>query len=90
MPKRSRKAAKLKPQNPIDALPRRDENQNAFDVLQELIKRTEGADGKDPLAVLLGRRGGLKGGRARAEKMTAAQRHRSAVNAAKARWKKSG
>jgi len=31
-------------------------------------------EGKDPSAVELGRRGGLKGGRARAEKLTAEQR----------------
>ncbi len=88
MPKRSRKAAKLKPQNPIEALPRRDANQNAFEVLQELIKRSEGETGKDPLAVLLGRRGGLKGGRARADSMTATERSKSAKKAAQARWGK--
>ena len=76
MPKRSRKAAK----------PERDENQSAFDVLQELIKRSEGETGKDPLAVLLGRRGGLKGGHARAAKMTKKERSESAKKAATARW----
>jgi hypothetical protein len=80
MPKRSRKALTPK-------LPARDENQNAFDVLQELIKRTEAEGGKDPLAVLLGRRGGLKGGRARADSMTAAERSKSAKKAAQARWR---
>jgi hypothetical protein len=43
-------------------------------------------DGKDPLAVALGRRGGLKGGKARAAKMTAKQRSESAKKAAEARW----
>jgi len=43
-------------------------------------------DGKNPLAVALGRLGGLKGGRARADKMTAKQRSESAKKAAKARW----
>jgi hypothetical protein len=43
-------------------------------------------DGKDPAAVALGRRGGLKGGKARAEKMTPEQRRDSARNAARARW----
>ena len=46
------------------------------------------AKGKDPLAVALGRRGGLIGGRARAEKLTAAQRRASAKKAARARWSK--
>ena len=42
--------------------------------------------GKDPLAVALGRRGGLKGGKARAAKMTPAQRSEAARKAARARW----
>ena len=45
-------------------------------------------EGKDPAAVALGRKGGKKGGRARAEKLTAEQRSEIARNAAKARWKK--
>ena len=77
MPKRSRKAAK----------PDRDENQSAFDVLQQIIAQTENT-GKDPLAVALGRRGGLKGGKARAKKMSSEQRRASASHAAKARWAK--
>jgi hypothetical protein len=44
--------------------------------------------GKDPNAVALGRKGGLKGGKARAEKLTAEQRKEIAEKAAKARWKK--
>jgi len=43
-------------------------------------------DGKDPAAVALGRRGGLKGGRARADKLTAEQRSQIAKKAAAARW----
>jgi hypothetical protein len=46
-------------------------------------------DGKDHAAVSLGRRGGLKGGKARAEKMTPRQRSDSAKKAAAARWKNS-
>lgn len=41
---------------------------------------------KDPAAVELGRRGGLKGGKARAEKLTPEQRRESARRAAQARW----
>lgn len=44
--------------------------------------------GKDPAAVSLGRRGGLKGGKARAESMTAKRRVEIARKAAKARWGK--
>jgi hypothetical protein len=38
-------------------------------------------------AAILGRRGGLKGGPARARKLTPAARRRSALNAARARWR---
>lgn len=42
---------------------------------------------KDPAAVALGRKGGLKGGRARAAKLTAKQRSEIAKKAAQTRWK---
>jgi len=45
-------------------------------------------EGKDPAAVELGRRGGLKGGRARAEKLTPEQRSEIAKKAAAARWQR--
>jgi hypothetical protein len=45
-------------------------------------------DGKDPAAVALGRKGGLKGGKARANSMSARQRSDIAKKAAAARWKK--
>lgn len=41
---------------------------------------------KDPAAVSLGRRGGLKGGKARAEKLTSDQRSEIARKAAAMRW----
>jgi hypothetical protein len=43
---------------------------------------------KNPAAVALGRLGGLKGGKARAKVMTAAERKASARKAAVARWSK--
>jgi hypothetical protein len=43
-------------------------------------------EGKDPAAVALGRKGGLKGGKARAAKMTKKERSEAARRAAKARW----
>lgn len=83
MPKRSRKAQSKT----------RDENQSAFDAVQRIIELTEGGaltkGGKDPLAVALGRRGGLKGGPARAQKLTGAERKASAQKAARARWSRS-
>ena len=45
-------------------------------------------DGKDPAAVALGRKGGLKGGKARAKKLSAAKRKAIAKKAASSRWKK--
>jgi hypothetical protein len=47
-------------------------------------------DGKDPAAVAFGRRGGLKGGPARAAKLTPQQRSEAARRAAQARWRRSG
>lgn len=44
---------------------------------------------KNPAAVALGRLGGLKGGKARAEKLSAKKRSEIAKKAAAARWKKS-
>lgn len=43
---------------------------------------------KNPAAVALGRLGGLKGGKARASKLTPKQRTEIAKNAANARWRK--
>ncbi len=45
-------------------------------------------DGKDPAAVALGRKGGLKGGKARAKKLTATERSAIAKRAATARWQR--
>lgn len=66
----------------------RDENQMAFDAVQRLLERTKLIKEKNPAAVALGRLGGLKGGTARAKKLTAEQRRESARNAANIRWRK--
>ena len=63
-----------------------DPNLSAANVLKQMFKQAE-AEGKDPLAVALGRRGGLKGGPARAAKMSPKQRSASASKAALSRWK---
>ena len=44
--------------------------------------------GKNPAAVALGKLGGAKGGKARAEKLSAKRRSQIAMSAAKARWSK--
>lgn len=46
----------------------------------------EREEGKEPGAVERGRKGGLRGGKARAERMTAAERSDAARRAARARW----
>lgn len=45
-------------------------------------------EGKDPAAVELGRKGGKKGGKARADKLTPEERSAAAQRAARARWAK--
>lgn len=47
---------------------------------------TDGS-GKNPAAVYLGRLGGLKGGKARAKKLSSKRRQEIARKAAQARWK---
>lgn len=47
-------------------------------------------DGRDLAAVVLGRRGGLKGGKARADSLSADRRSEIARNAALARWDRDG
>ena len=72
----------------------RDANQLAKSIVDIATGETEDRAptpdemGKDPAAVSLGQRGGLKGGKARAKALTAQQRSEIAKNAAKSRWKK--
>ena len=74
-----------------------DPNLTAKGMIDRLAARAEGQDvpeppdepqepKKDPAAVELGRRGGLKGGKARAEKLSAKRRSEIAKKAAEARW----
>jgi hypothetical protein len=62
----------------------------AFRVLKAITESKTGdaPPTKDPLAVELGRRGGLKGGKARAKSLSARKRSEIAKAAAKARWKR--
>jgi hypothetical protein len=59
-------------------------------IAARIVSETAGLNlaGKDPSAVALGRRGGLKGGRARANKLSASRRKEIAQKAARARWAK--
>lgn len=76
-----------KPKRPRDAnqLARRIVDIATGDV--EDREPTPEEQGKDPAAVSLGRRGGLKGGKARATALTKAERKAIAEKAAMARWK---
>lgn len=67
----------------------RDVNELAKMLVDEATgERTPEAesDGKDPAAVELGRKGGLKGGKARAAKLSPERRREIARKAAAARW----
>jgi hypothetical protein len=57
-------------------------------IAAELVRYTAGLDleGKNPAAVALGRKGGLKGGKARAAALSAEQRKEIASMAAQSRW----
>ena len=68
----------------------RDLNQLAKQIVDESTGQADPApeDTRDPLAVELGRRGGLKGGPARAKKLSPEERSEIARRAATARWKK--
>ena len=66
-----------------------DVNEAAFRVLRSATRETTDRSEKNPAAVSLGRLGGLRGGKARADKLTAGQRTEIAKKAAAARWGKS-
>lgn len=76
MPKRSRKESG-------------DINVLAKSIVEKATKESsEEKPLKNPAAVALGRLGGLKGGKARAEKLSAKRRKEIAEKAARTRWKK--
>jgi hypothetical protein len=71
----------------------KDPQQLARSVLDQIapdVEPKKRAKQKNPAAVELGRLGGLKGGKARAEKLTPAKRKEIAKKAAAARWKSNG
>lgn len=77
---------------------RKDTNQTAYDIVKQIEAVSEGQGAVEGLLgneairkqVMqeMGRKGGLKGGRARAASMTAARRKEIAQKAAATRWKK--
>lgn len=71
--------------------PKQDVNQLAATILAQAIgelPETTAAGSKNPAAVALGRLGGQKGGKARAEALSPAKRAQIAKKAAQARWGK--
>jgi hypothetical protein len=76
MPERSRK----RPRDPSQL------GKLIVDIATGEIEDVVPDEGKNPAAVELGRKGGLKGGKARAAKMTAKERSEAAERAARARW----
>jgi len=72
-----------------------DPNQLAFNIVQAVTGQPPPgpaveppADGKNPAAVALGKLGGMKGGKARAAKLSKKRREEIARKAAAARWKR--
>lgn len=78
--------------------PRRKRSRDLNELAHQLVAEATGDapaeqpppedDGKDPAAVALGRKGGIKGGKARSANMTPEQRRDAAQKAASARWNK--
>lgn len=78
--------------------PESDVNVTAFEILQAVTWESDDASlkgkptkkkdlpAKNPAAVALGRLGGLKGGKARAQKLSAKKRSDIAKKAANSRW----
>ena len=70
----------------------RDLNSLAASIVEDATSEDRASDDgmpeKDPLAVELGRRGGMKGGKARAAKLSAERRSEIAREAAAKRWGK--
>jgi hypothetical protein len=78
------------PDMPKRSSKQKDPSEIARTVLDSVVPDAEpkqAAPEKNPAAVALGRLGGLKGGRARAAKLTANRRSQIAKKAAAARWK---
>lgn len=65
---------------------KKDENQIAASILNQITEAATEQPTKNPAAVALGRLGGLKGGKARAQSLSKKRRREIAKNAAKRRW----
>ena len=69
---------------------KKDVNTLASEIVEQATREPENQlTHKNPAAVALGRLGGLKGGKARADKLSPEQRKEIAKKAARARWGRS-
>lgn len=88
-----RRAARYDPVMPDRSRRRpRDLNSLAATIVDDATTDAAGdveSEGKNPHAVALGRKGGQKGGKARAAKLSAAERSEQARKAAQQRWRQS-
>jgi hypothetical protein len=66
----------------------RDFNQMARAAVEHVERLVDEAPGKNPAAVALGRKGGLKGGKARMASLTHEQRRQLGLKGARSRWGK--
>ncbi len=69
-------------------MPKRSSKKRDINIIASSIVREATSNEKNPYAVALGRLGGLKGGVARANSLTAKRRREIAKKAAQARWGK--
>jgi hypothetical protein len=67
---------------------KKDLNETAFFILQQITNENPVEYTKNEAAAALGRLGGLKGGKARADKLTPERRKEIAQKAAQKRWGK--
>lgn len=65
---------------------RKDENQIAASIIDQITQAAKDDPTKNPAAVALGRLGGRRGGAARARTLSPKRRRAIAQKAAKARW----
>lgn len=70
-------------------MPKRSSNPDINQIAANIVAQLDGEPigSKNPAAVALGRMGGLKGGPARAKRLSRSERSRIAKKAANTRWK---
>ena len=66
----------------------KDANQLAASIVAQVTAQAKINPAKNPAAAMLGRLGGLKGGKARAAALSSSERTAIAKQAAAARWRK--